>query len=448
MITEVGPKGPKERVLRDIDHWTRMYADRAEGDEERYGVLHQILRDFKAFSEEYLAHFEQEVIAPIPPVFDLAETTPDHIRYRALRVIVEEWTVISRAVEQRELQRYETWLTRADSEAKQYLPPGIPGVVSYLGRADAIRQNLYSAASVASIPRHQYKGDDFMATPHEIGHQVFWNLAGLKKLSANHKRLSEGAKDIGESLAGEHGLTTKQGQCLANVMDSWLEESFADVYGTFVAGKDFPDSIINILKQQIGQADELLLNDGDHPIPYLRPLARIRVLELEGNNDAASALRKQWADFIESIGAAGIEDQSIPCFIAPERSEKFTSETQKPIPLPLGVVKEAAYSLTEFLLPIAKQAREQGVYHPAPALSTFDTLKTYAEDQAQEQKAVKAYELLLLPLSTVHEYNAFAAGGPFMGPHGHSLSGHHEAHGYRTHGYSWHTHYRDGSVRF
>jgi hypothetical protein len=419
-----------ERILKDIAGWTKMYQNRVSEDGEIYQDVYRLLQDFEDFSEEYLRYFEQEVIAQ--GIYE--GTTPDNVRYKVLQRIVAEWTDISRVVEQRELSRYENWLTKADSHAREYLPKDVPGVVSYLGKANLIRHNIYSAISVVSIPRDQYDGEDWMAAPHELGHQVFWNLTTLEKLPEKHRELGETVQDIGKKTAATNGLSSEQGQSLAMLLDSWLEELFADVYGTFVAGEDFPKSIINILKQQIGQADELRSNDGEHPIPLLRPLARIKVLELNGED--ASASRSAWETFLNDIGAVNTETWVMELFSEPGQAEEST--TSEPVKLPLPVVEEALYSAVEKLLSIAKNVSSEGIGYPAQDSSTFQRLKTYIEKQAHEQ-GKKAYELLLRPLSTV-------SGETHTGKHGHTLSGYHSDHKTASHGRHWHTHTEHGVI--
>lgn len=396
-MTKVDPY--QEYMLDDIHRWVTMYENRANKDPEKYGDLYEFLQNFETFSKEYCEYFEQEVIDR--EVFDPKETTPEHIRYQALQTILEEWAVISRLAEQRELQRYETWLTMADSMAREYLPPGMPGVVAYLGKANVIRHNLYSAVSVASIPRDQYGGEDWMAGPHEIGHHVFWNLENLEGLPEKHKELGDGARKIGESVGDAQGLTPEQGQYLADLMDSWLQETFADVYGTLVAGDGFPRSIIKILKRQIGQAKDLFIDDGDHPIPYLRPLTRIKVLELKGHD--ASALRDSWKDFVDSLGADihPNGDLQIEFSIVPDQLEALAQPAKGSSQLPLTAVETALYKVVEdLLLPVAEQVQEAGIYYPAQDTPTFQTLKAHIERQAQEQ-GTEAYKLLLRPLSTI-----------------------------------------------
>lgn len=419
-----------ERILKDIARWTTLYKNRAGKDGKTYQDVYRLLQDFEDFGKEYLEYFEQEVIAQ--GIYE--GTTPDNLRYEALQRIVAEWTRISRVVEQRELSRYENWLTKADGHARGYRPKNVPGVVSYLGKANLIRHNIYSAISVVSIPRDQYDGDDWMAAPHELGHQVFWNLTTLEKLPEKHRELGKTVQDIGKKTAEANGLSSEKSQCLAMLLDSWLEELFADVYGTFVAGEGFPKSIIDILKQQIGQADELRSNDGEHPIPILRPLARIKVLELEGMD--ASALRSAWETFLNDIGAVNSEAWVIELFSKPGQAEEST--TSEPVELPLPVVEKALYSAVEKLLPIAKNVWSEGIGSPAQDSSTFQRLKIYIEKQAHEQDK-KAYELLLRPLSTV-------SGETHTGKHGHTLSGYHSDHKTASHGRHWHTHTEHGVI--
>ena len=60
-------------------------------------------------------------------------------------------------------------------------------------------------------------------------------------------------------MADKYALTLGQFQYLHELIDSWLEEMFADVYGTLVAGLPFADSIAKILKNRTCKPDHLFV---------------------------------------------------------------------------------------------------------------------------------------------------------------------------------------------
>ena len=78
----------------------------------------------------------------------------------------------------------------------------------------------------------------------------------------------------------------------------WLEEIFADVYGCLVAGPvmdiDFQDLQLN---RSMGEFTE---DDGEHPIPILRPEVYRLTLEKILHGEYAAAARERWMDKISS----------------------------------------------------------------------------------------------------------------------------------------------------
>ncbi len=244
--------------------------------------LAQLLKDFGAFSIEYFSYFEKDVIRQ--DEHKKYGKTEEYVRYQALQTIVNEWMVLSQVAEQRGLAQYRNWLQELDQKAKDiYCPPSLQiPVVAYLGKVSSIRHNPYSDVSVCSIPRYYFKNKDeaLMAYAHEIGHKVFWTLKDSGVLSGEHEELSKFVRQTCIMMADKYELTLKQFQVLNVLIDSWLEEIFADVYGAVVACLPHVKSLISILKGNFGEIYEVFGDDGDHPLPYLRPLLRIEVLEL------------------------------------------------------------------------------------------------------------------------------------------------------------------------
>jgi hypothetical protein len=113
-----------------------------------------------------------------------------------------------------------------------------------------------------------------------------------KELVIRHTRDLQELDTFGLDAFAQYTETVKV--CL-----NWLEEIFADIYGTLIAGPAFALSIQKMLLEKVNR-DNLLKDDGEHPIPYLRPFIRTQVLreiadeeEKKGNKSFATDLRAQ-----------------------------------------------------------------------------------------------------------------------------------------------------------
>ncbi len=387
-------------IGEDIQKWTTMYEKRAKKDRDKYGSLYQLLQSFDQFKREYFAYFEN---------------APRHLRYRALQAISDEWAGLSRIAEQRELTRYENALVEADERANRFLPRNLRdqsefGSVSFYGKTSTIRRSLYSTVSVVSIPRHLHAGhDDHMAAAHEIGHKVFWHLESPEGLRMGESQLHAQIRDdIGKLIKDP-----RQSRAHLNLALVWLEEGGADVFGTVAAGRRFGESIIEqILKPQIDGVADLLHNDGDHPLPYLRPLLRANVLERMGKGDDAESLRQAWKSYVRD--ELGIDEQELyseplSWFIAQGQRGDGRPNVET-IQLSLRDTETVLLNVVvERLFPLARKAFEEGIEIRA---LTFEGLRQHVE-QLGTSKPGEAFHELLTSLSDEEHVVAQAS------PHSH-----------------------------
>lgn len=300
----------QKRVLeQDIGRWVAMY-DARRAKYASFQPLHTLLKNFQAFSEVYFKYFEHildEKNSPAP--------IRGYIRQQALERVLDEWMTISQVVEQRELSRYQSWLHDAQKMAATFLPADAPAVVTYLGRVNTLRHLPYSRISVASIPRGVYANEKeaTLALAHEVGHHV-WRLTLYDQFVTKNAAVK--VNEFVPRLVGDYASEAYR---LDVVIMAWLEELFADVYGAFVAGADFAISLIENYVRRVNSVEDLFVNDGEHPFPYLRPLVRVKVLEHLGEPSTAE-IRQRWLDFCAGKGV-DLDMREIDYFIPSQAQE-------------------------------------------------------------------------------------------------------------------------------
>jgi hypothetical protein len=122
---------------------------------------------------------------------------------------------------------------------------------------------------------------DFLATPHEAGHYVFFH-GYVKSEDGTPKPLMIAIIEALKDKTPTGRLDVRR----------WKDEIFADVYASLIAGPvmavDFQDLELN---SSMGGFTE---DDGDHPIPLLRPEVYRLTLEAMGLNDYAAAVKERW----------------------------------------------------------------------------------------------------------------------------------------------------------
>lgn len=142
-------------------------------------------------------------------------------------------------------------------------------VISYFNKSARIRTIPYAPLALVAVPFTATNvTQDYLATPHEIGHHVFRHSPRL-------------AADLSTRLPIQ-----------PDWLHNWREEIFADVYGCLVAGPviglDFQDILYD------NDLENFVSDDGEHPVEAIRPFAYVKVLAKLGFPNAAKALKKAW----------------------------------------------------------------------------------------------------------------------------------------------------------
>lgn len=186
--------------------------------------------------------------------------------------------VVDQAAQQRRdgTKKMQQTLHKADQLGQLALNLAINGkllpqstVISHFNKSAYVRTIPYAPLALVAVPYTATRvPQDYLATPHEIGHHVYRYSPGLAAGLRTHLPIQP------------------------DWLHNWREEIFADVYGCLVAGPviglDFQDILFD------NDRENFTSDDGDHPVEVVRPYAYVAVLAKLGFPNAAKALEKEW----------------------------------------------------------------------------------------------------------------------------------------------------------
>ncbi|MEZ4590407.1 MAG: hypothetical protein R3D55_04600 [Chloroflexota bacterium] len=200
----------------------------------------------------------------------------EHVLRTTLDQIAFDLTLIRRIYQQRQETGWQATLTQADKLAQAALDVAVqagllpqPAVLTYFNKSANIRIIPYAPLALVGLPYTATHTDlDFLAIPHEVGHYVYHHAPGLAAHLHAHIPL------------------------YPDWANHWLEEIFADVYGTLVAGPVAGLSMQSLLRDNT--QEQFVADDGEHPVDAVRPYIHSTVLRQLNNNTAAAALDAAW----------------------------------------------------------------------------------------------------------------------------------------------------------
>ncbi len=234
-----------------------------------------------------------------------AVTPPNNVYSILLDQIAYDMEVLQRAADQRITSGYPVMkqrLKEADSLAWEALQSAVgpdqplePGttVVSYFQKSPAIRVIPYANVALIGIPYSSVdEPRDLLATPHEVGHYVFWHARDTVPPKTGEAYYLYRSL-IRQAVDGLKALITLEHPDFDTWCYVWLEELFADAYGCWVAG---PVSALSLQDLQQNRAvGEFAQSDGDHPAPVLRPYTALKILAANGTaSDDLQLLQGNW----------------------------------------------------------------------------------------------------------------------------------------------------------
>lgn len=293
-------------VFKSMDHW----ADK-EPAEKTPSELLKLADEARYFSHKYVSFFSEVKLGPT----ETDEYNLTKIQNLALDRVLEEWDTIRHALEQRENPRYQETLGELDKLALECLSPLFNeeklkrGVFAYFHKLFDIKRFAFSHTPLIGAPFSALNcPEDWLAIPHEVGHYIFWNGTSTFKLfNEFYLALQNQFMDaINEAIQGriQGRVLHHKGEVFQTWLN-WLNEIFADVFGTLAAGPAFAWSMQTSLRAGISVRDLLHNHDEpDHPDPFIRPFFHINVLREMAKEKEIDA---QFADQLNAV-ADTLED--------------------------------------------------------------------------------------------------------------------------------------------
>jgi hypothetical protein len=380
--------GARRRHLRQVNAMVRLASRLTKLPASRttpgLGVL---LDAFGKFALEYAV------------VLNDANTKGDlpFLLHSGIERLLQEWSILSRACEQRselspksmlaserqESVRY--YLEEADKlllsycqrwhyaapTSSPYIPLQTP--VAYFEKLYRISRALFAPSiPVISIPLSDYDApENWQALAHEMGHHIFWNAIELGEFAGVQRKMRA---SVATALLDELGVAdiSKAAEPLRRrlgLWDDWLEEVFADVCGVLFAGPAFALSAQDLAAASVSKLTDLIgEQDEHHPSLYLRPLIALQVVrEVAAASPRADYRQKllDWAGLGEvetQRRALGFEDQ----LRAQRASQVGSVGSSKRLPAELEAVPETFPLNTRWQYFAAAAAAQQ---HPAVGIT-------------------------------------------------------------------------------
>lgn len=263
-------------------------------------TLHALSESLLAFGQDQFSFFWEGFGSGqlLPSMY----MPPEHVLRATLDQVAFDMNTIQRIFDQRQQPNLQDTLEKADKLAQVALNVAVNskllpqcGVLAYFNKSANIRLIPYAPIALIGIPFTTTKAAiDFLAIPHEVGHYVYHHAPGLA--AQLHARIP----------------------LYPNWINHWIEEIFADVYGTLVAG---PVSGLSFQEILLDNAQEkFVADDGIHPPDAIRPYIHSITLRQLGYQQAADALDAAWDNHLAQ--------RHHPQYFAPHKSTTSASLTE------------------------------------------------------------------------------------------------------------------------
>lgn len=265
---------PRDRIDKLLDELaTQMHPDQA-GALPRAATLRALLISLRRFGASQLDFF----LKGFGPNGGLDASHHLYSPTYALDVTVNQigydLDLLLRASHQRSL--WSALLTGADQVAMAALQPAIQHnligpatVLTYLQKSPSIRLAPYAPVALVALPFGATGRVQEIATIiHEVGHYVAarWKEAQPDDNMRREYRLARHGALIGSRVI----LGAIAPAEMADLwLDGWRDEIFADVYTCIVGGPKTGATLLDLLRGL--PATRWLDDDGEHPLPILRP---------------------------------------------------------------------------------------------------------------------------------------------------------------------------------
>ncbi|MCB0033822.1 MAG: hypothetical protein KDE51_07380 [Anaerolineales bacterium] len=220
-----------------------------------------------------------------------ADFTFDYVQRSVINQTAEDIKLIEQIYTQRQNPTFVRTLELVDCLALNALKPAIQckiidsttTVLSYFGKATSIRIIPYAQIALIGVPFTALETPrDLLAIVHEAGHYVY--RRGRITDAAGNKQTVRARITA--------ALQANKPAAPANLdPEKWLEEIFADYYGSQIAGAGIALNFQNL--QLEFSKKRFTMNDEEHPSPVLRPHIYHKALQCH-NSSWAQPLHDLW----------------------------------------------------------------------------------------------------------------------------------------------------------
>lgn len=292
--------------------------------------IYSLLSKFVEFSKDYVRLLKQ-----VPPEI----SRNPFVINRGIENLLQEWNVLSRASEQRLIEGMKNEIEEASMLAQAYcdqwnaLLPGnsfhkLETPVVYFEKIFRISRSIYAPQiPVISIPLTDYnQSDNWQGLAHEFSHHIFWNGFDAEQTSSTHQNLSKSISmklfsPKADSVFFAKSQYWRQQADRVALWENWMEEVFADVYGTLLAGPKYALSAQDRMAELVNRVEDFLVADHEHPCVYLRPLISLYTFEAivdqtQSGEDVLKSLKNRWTEF--SKNASELKYKTFPLEVLAE----------------------------------------------------------------------------------------------------------------------------------
>jgi hypothetical protein len=222
------------------------------------------------------------------------DRTYESVLNRALDNMRQLWEQLSLAINQRYNPACSKKLKEADEKAELILKKtktivhGMP--ILYFNKIFQISRHPYQTYPLLGISQDRLDFDGDASLAHELGHHVFWNNGELEEYAARLDFLDEQIAriiladkfpdvDFSYPATTQRAIRSRFDQY--TIWVAWIEETFADVFGSLITGPKFAKSAQDVLiRERLGRPSDLIVSDGEHPVPALRPFIATETLKV------------------------------------------------------------------------------------------------------------------------------------------------------------------------
>lgn len=282
LLAEHTTKANWNSAFRSMDFWATT-----ESRNIPPGMI-ELAKEARYFIHKYESFFNQVESVLKPEEKD--EFNGTLILHQALGTALEEWDTIRHALEQRENSRYQNVLAELDTLSNECLIPLFgakkferDGVHTYIHKLFDIKRFAFSRTPLIGAPYAALNAPEaWLAIPHEAGHYIFWNGTDTFDtfnhfyLALQDSILHAIENALQKRITG--GYFRRKGQVFQTWLN-WIDEIFADIFGTLVAGPAYAWSMQSGLRAALSVRDLYHSHEEpDHPDPFIRPFFHIYTL--------------------------------------------------------------------------------------------------------------------------------------------------------------------------